>query len=92
MPSINFLEESWDKQYDDKDFLNRSKLVGQVYHMMINGALLPSVEERHMAAMELVATVANAMYACCSNCGKKLDKPTCKDCNIKKNGLLGIIN
>lgn len=92
MSSINFINESWEKRFDDKDFLDKKKLVGRVYHLMLQGAIAQTADDRHDIAVSIVAEVANSMFPCCTKCGKAMRNIVCRDCKIKDQGILGTIN
>lgn len=92
MPPINFINNSWQKSFEDTDFLDRKKLVGEVYHRMVMGMMQKTPDERHATAVDIVLMVANGMYPACTVCGKKCQDTRCRNCKIQQNGILGIIS
>jgi hypothetical protein len=92
MSALNFIDPSLHKQFNDRDFLDKEKLVGQVYHLMLTGMMDPHPDHRHMAALNIVMVCANSMFPACPRCGTKCEDTRCKNCKIQQGGILGIIN
>lgn len=86
---LNWGDKNLDKRIDEKDFIDRKTLEGRVYHLMVQGMMLPTPEERHHAAMHIVIEVANGMYAACPGCGKRCEDTRCQSCKYKQQGILG---
>ena len=92
MSSINFINDSWHKEFDDRDFYDKKKLVGRIYNLMVQGMMAPTADLRHEFAITILTEVANGMSPCCTSCGKRLHNIKCKDCKMKSQGILGSLN